>query len=188
MSRKTILKSTCIVITIFLFFGCDLLTTSGVNEDVSVLPDGEKDIQLLRNTTWVSLPGQKITGRMPDTESWYTLGFYETDLAHYDSIYGGIHYYTWENEIGRGNYYFTGYTIDDAKNINRTPGGFVQTEMLPPVYEDFSFAYFTDWIINGNNLFILYDSGHEDGYILEFEELTEDHPLSERYTSEWPYK
>jgi len=188
MSRETILKSTCIVITIVLFYGCDLLTTSDVNEVTTVLPDGEKDLQLIRSITWVSMPDQEIAGRMPDTESWYTFGFYETDKQFYDSAYGGVHYYTYNDEIKRGNHYFRGYIIDDDKNILPHPTGVVQTLIYVPVYEDFSFTYINDWVISGNRLFILYMSDGKDGYILEFEELTEDHPISERYISEWPYQ
>ncbi len=175
-----------IMIIIFLIAGCDLITNSGRNDDKSVLPEGLKDIQKLKSTTWVSLPGQNIHGRIPDTESWYTLAFIAHDNNENEKMFGGIHYHTYNDDIRRGNYYHARYEIDVNYNINII-GGVGSTYAGVPVYENFSFGFIDDWVISNNRLFILYPSNVDDEYILEFEELTEDNPVALRYASDWYY-
>lgn len=184
--KITVIKAIAMVITLSFISGCDLLTDSRKNDE----PHGnEKDLQQLLSSTWVSIPGQEIAGHMPNTESWYTLGFYRNlSDAESDSIMGGGHYYMYNDDLTSGNHYFAEYIVDDEMNILIVDDAIMETLMVVPVYENFSFGFIDDWYIRDDRLFILYPYTEEDEYILEFEMLTEDHPVAQLFESQWPYQ
>ncbi|MCC5912750.1 MAG: hypothetical protein JJU46_00115 [Balneolaceae bacterium] len=172
-------------IAVLFLYGCDALVSSGDRTNNSDLPEGEKNLEVLTETHWVSLPDQLKEGEKPDdATSWYTFKLVER-LDDNEFRFRGRHFFVMDEHqeyVGLGNRNGVTYHIDSDGNKTITQGPWT-TFMDVPIYENASFLYIKDWIISNENGFLTVKyspPSTEKHYLFKFEPLTEEHVLYEQ--------
>lgn len=168
-------------------YACDALVNSGDASSNPSLPGGEKNLEMLTETQWISLPDQFIEGKKPEeATSWYTFKLAER-LDDNQYRFQGRHFFIkdeYPQHAALGNRYGVTFQIDSDgnKTIAKSP---LTTFMGVPIYENASFLFINDWVITTENghlghLIVKYSQPHLDEiFLFGFEPLTEEHILYE---------
>jgi len=167
-------------------YACDALVSSGDSGNNPSLPEGERNLEVLTETQWISLPDQKISG-IPVSPRWHTANWTRLDdHIDEDMALSGQHYYIWEDQLRRGNQFYKKYELKEYGSLKPIGQGIGTSLKLTQVSEIFIFAFIDDWVISADgNLYLKYphyDEESDEMFIYVFEPFTEEHELCEQIT------